>query len=197
MPAVKSKVFAPGMYVIDVEPMLPRNRNNKDVHLDYLKHPKESVATLREIVEEAKDEKILDCSLVSTCHYTKHSQELVKYVIGTCPTNFNKGDKQIASTLVTRKKRVTFMDQCETSTNNTLTHVKQQTLNKTNEPVIPSTGVKGATAASGSKPRSNTKKDTTFLAKSDMNKVEFHPRNNKSSVKRKNHVDSSISYKRT
>nr|GEU82047.1 hypothetical protein [Tanacetum cinerariifolium] len=58
-------------------------------------------------------------------------------------------------------------------------------------------GIKGATATSGSKPRSNTKKDRTFPAKSDIKKVEVHPRNNKSSVKRKNHVDSSISYKRT
>nr|GEW98956.1 putative ribonuclease H-like domain-containing protein [Tanacetum cinerariifolium] len=57
--------------------------------------------------------------------------------------------------------------------------------------------VNGATAANGSKPRSNTKKDWTFPAKSDMKKVEVHPRSNKSSAKRKNRVDSSISYKRT
>nr|GEW84904.1 integrase, catalytic region, zinc finger, CCHC-type, peptidase aspartic, catalytic [Tanacetum cinerariifolium] len=80
-------------------------------------------------------------------------------------------DKQIASTPVTKKKRVTFMDPCETSTHNNLTHVKKQTMNKTNEPVIPSTGVKGSTAASGSKHRSNTKKDRTLPAKIDMQKV--------------------------
>nr|GEV56387.1 reverse transcriptase domain-containing protein [Tanacetum cinerariifolium] len=107
------------------------------------------------------------------------SPELVEYVIGAFPNDFNKEDKQIASTPVTRKKRVTFMDPCESSTNDTLTHVKQQTMNKTIEPVIHSTGVKGATATSESKPRSNTKKDMTFLAKSDMKKVEVHPRNNK------------------
>ncbi|GKF78860.1 hypothetical protein Tco_0234428 [Tanacetum coccineum] len=54
-------------------------------------------------------------------------------------------------------------------------------------------GVKDATVDSGSKPRSNTKKDRTLPAKSDMKKVETHSRNNKSSVKQKNHVDSSIS----
>nr|GEX58714.1 retrotransposon protein, putative, unclassified [Tanacetum cinerariifolium] len=57
MPAVKSKVLAPGMYVIDVELISPRNRNNREVHLDYLKHLKESVATLREIINEAKSVK--------------------------------------------------------------------------------------------------------------------------------------------
>ncbi|GKF04585.1 hypothetical protein Tco_0035253, partial [Tanacetum coccineum] len=53
MPAVKLKVLAPRMYAINVEPIPPRNRNNREVHLDYLKHLKESVETLREIVREA------------------------------------------------------------------------------------------------------------------------------------------------
>nr|GEU71890.1 copia protein [Tanacetum cinerariifolium] len=114
VPAEKPKVLSPGMYAIDVEPIPPRNRNNREVHLDYFKHLKESVATLREIVEEARVEKPL-----------------------------------------------------------------------------------GATSASGSKPRSNTKKDRTLPAKSSIKKVEDHPRKNKSSVKQKNHVESSISYKRT
>ncbi|GJZ91101.1 hypothetical protein Tco_0663028 [Tanacetum coccineum] len=60
-------------YVIDVEPIPPRNRNNREVHLDYLKHLKESVETLREIVEEAKVERPLDRSLAFAFLYTKHS----------------------------------------------------------------------------------------------------------------------------
>nr|GEW78128.1 retrovirus-related Pol polyprotein from transposon TNT 1-94 [Tanacetum cinerariifolium] len=76
--------------------------------------------TLREIIEDAKVEKPFDSSLASACRYTKHSQELVEYVIGTCPNNFNKGDKETASTPITRKKRVTFMNPCETSTHNNL-----------------------------------------------------------------------------
>ncbi|GKC39483.1 retrovirus-related pol polyprotein from transposon TNT 1-94, partial [Tanacetum coccineum] len=40
------------------------------------------------------------------------------------------------------------------------------------KPKVLAPGVKGATAASGSKPRSNTKKDRTLPAKSDMKKVE-------------------------
>nr|GEU76425.1 retrovirus-related Pol polyprotein from transposon TNT 1-94 [Tanacetum cinerariifolium] len=180
-------------YAIDIEPIPPRIRNNRDV----LKHLKESVETLREIVEEAKVERPLDISLASACLYTKHSSGLLEYVIGTCLKDFNQRDKKHAATLVTRKKQVNFVDPFKTSTNNTLTHVKQQTMHQTNEPAIPSTGVNGATAASGSKPRSNTKKDMTLPAKSDMQKVEVHPRNIKSSVKQKNRVDSSISYTRT
>ncbi|GKB15655.1 retrovirus-related pol polyprotein from transposon TNT 1-94 [Tanacetum coccineum] len=75
----KPTVLTPGKYAIDVEPILPRNRNNREVHLDYLKHLKESVETLRERVEEAKVERPLDRSIVSACRYTKHSQELLEY----------------------------------------------------------------------------------------------------------------------
>nr|GEU60106.1 retrovirus-related Pol polyprotein from transposon TNT 1-94 [Tanacetum cinerariifolium] len=89
MDSVKPKFLALGMYAIDVEPIPPRCRNNKKVHLDYLKHLKESVATLREIVEEARVERPLDRSLASACLYTKHSQELLEYVVGTFPKDFN------------------------------------------------------------------------------------------------------------
>ncbi|GJX93235.1 hypothetical protein Tco_0347821 [Tanacetum coccineum] len=61
------KVSACDEYATDVEPILPRIRNNRKVHLDYLKHLKESVETLREIVEEAKVERPLDRSLASAC----------------------------------------------------------------------------------------------------------------------------------
>ncbi|GJY04005.1 hypothetical protein Tco_0369945 [Tanacetum coccineum] len=106
----KPKVLAPGRYLIDVEPIPPRLKNNREVHLDYIKHLKESVETLREIVEEAKVDRPLDTSLASACRYTKHSQELLEHVIGTCLKDFNPRDKQNASTTLLRKKRVTFVE---------------------------------------------------------------------------------------
>ncbi|GJS05051.1 hypothetical protein Tco_0321559 [Tanacetum coccineum] len=161
-------LLAPGIYAIDVEPIPPRNRNNREVHVDYLKHLKESIETLCEIVEEAKIEKPLDNALGNACFYTKRSQELLEYVTGTCPKEFNKRDK------------------------------KPQKDQKTNAPMIPSTGVISSTEASGSKPRRNTKNTRILQARSDnKKKVEDHPRNNKSNLKQKNRVDSSISSKRT
>nr|GFA48225.1 hypothetical protein [Tanacetum cinerariifolium] len=70
--------------------MFPSLRNNREVHLDYLKHLKESVETLRDIVEEARIEKPLDNVLESTCFYTTKNQELLEYVIGTCLKEFYK-----------------------------------------------------------------------------------------------------------
>ncbi|GJZ42126.1 hypothetical protein Tco_0589012 [Tanacetum coccineum] len=145
MPAEKPKVLSPGMYAIDVEPIPPRNRNNREVHLDYLKHLKESIETIREIVEEARIEKPLDNALGNACFYTMRSQELLEYV----------------------------------------------KVQKTNVPMIPSTGVNSFTEASGSKPRSNIKNNRILPAKSDnKKKIEAHSRNNKCKLKQKKRVDS-------
>ncbi|GJT87327.1 hypothetical protein Tco_1069044 [Tanacetum coccineum] len=98
MPAVKPIVLAPGMYTIDVESIPLRNRNNREVHLDNIKNFKESIETLLEIVEESRIEKPLDNALENACFYTKRSQELLEYVIGTCTKEFNKRDKKAATT---------------------------------------------------------------------------------------------------
>ncbi|GKA99830.1 retrovirus-related pol polyprotein from transposon TNT 1-94 [Tanacetum coccineum] len=192
----KPKVTAPGKYALDVEPIPPRNRNNREVHLVYLRHLKESVDTLREIVEEAKVKRPLDRSLAFACRYTKHSQELLEYVFGTCPKVFNQQDKKHATT--PRKKQVTFEDQIATSSSTTYKHVEPMHTQKSNVPVPPSTGVNSCTDASGSQPRSILKKHRIPPAKSDsLKKVEDHPRTIRSSLKTTNRVDSSISSKRT
>ncbi|GKD03528.1 hypothetical protein Tco_1178502 [Tanacetum coccineum] len=107
MESVKPRVLTPCRYAIDVEPIPLHNRNNREVHLHYPKHLKESVETLREIVKEAKVDRPLDRSIVSACRYTKHSQELLEYAIGTCPKAFNQRDKKHAPTPLIRKKQVT------------------------------------------------------------------------------------------
>ncbi|GJX80389.1 retrovirus-related pol polyprotein from transposon TNT 1-94 [Tanacetum coccineum] len=197
MKCVTMKFVKPKVLAHDVEPIPPDNRNNREVYFDYLKHLKESVGTLREIVEKARIKKPLDHALEYACLYTKRSQELLEYVIGTCPKEFSNRDKKVATTPLTRKNQVTFMETCETSNNNTQKHVEQQKVQTTNVPVIPSTGLNSSTKASGSKPRSNTKKNRILPAKSDNEKnIEDHSRNNKSSLKKANRVDFSISSKR-
>nr|GEZ61913.1 integrase, catalytic region, zinc finger, CCHC-type, peptidase aspartic, catalytic [Tanacetum cinerariifolium] len=92
MPCVTSDVATPKVsacdkYAIDVEPIPLRLRNNKEVHLDYLKHLKESVETLRDIIEEAKVVQIFLWYLDSGClkNMTEDRSRLrnfVKKIIG-------------------------------------------------------------------------------------------------------------------
>ncbi|GJU50337.1 hypothetical protein Tco_1219892 [Tanacetum coccineum] len=124
--SVKPKVLAPGMYAIDVKPIPHPLKNNRSAHLNYISHLKESVETVREIVEEARVVKPLDNALNYACQYTKLSQELLEYVIGTCPKSFNERDNKAPSTPVTRKKQVTFSDKPETSSSNTQKHEVHQ-----------------------------------------------------------------------
>ncbi|GJX50242.1 hypothetical protein Tco_0277087 [Tanacetum coccineum] len=188
------KVSAFEKYAIDVEPIPLRQRSNRNVHHGYLNSLKDTLDILREIVEEARSELPSDSNLDYACVYTKWSQELLANASAACPKAVNKRDKFIATTPVTKKKRVTFADPLETSGNNTPKHVKQQSVQPTNVPILPSTGVNTATIASRSKPRSNTKKDKTLPAKSvPKKKVEDHPRNNKSKLSKKNRVDSCTS----
>ncbi|GKE25043.1 hypothetical protein Tco_1436555 [Tanacetum coccineum] len=178
---VKPKVLAPGMYAIDVKPIPHPLKNNRSAHLNYISHLKESVETVREIVEEARVVKPLDSSLNYACQYTKLSQELLECVIGTCPKSFNERDNKAPSTPVTRKKQVTFSDAPGTSSSNTQKHEVHQKVQQTNVHVIHSTGVNTSTEASGSKPRGNTKKNRIPPAKKENKKeVEVRLRTNKS-----------------
>nr|GEW34757.1 integrase, catalytic region, zinc finger, CCHC-type, peptidase aspartic, catalytic [Tanacetum cinerariifolium] len=195
---VKPTVLAPDKYAIDVEPISSRLRNNREAHLDYLMHLKESVETIREIVEVAKVVRPLDSSIVSACRYTKHSQELLEYAIGTCPQDSHQRDKKHAHAPLIKKKQVTFTEQCNTSNSNTYKHVVKLNTQKTNVLVPPSTGVNRCTDASGSQPRNNTKKNKISLAKGvNKTKVEEYPRTNKSHLRTMNCVDSSSRSKST
>ncbi|GJX35019.1 retrovirus-related pol polyprotein from transposon TNT 1-94 [Tanacetum coccineum] len=130
--SVKPKVLAPGMYAIDVKPIPHPLKNNRSAHLNYISHLKESVETVREIVEEARVVKPLDNALNYACQYTKLSQELLEYVIGTCPKSFNERDNKAPSTPVNRKKQVTFNDKPGTSSSNTQKHEVHQKVQQTN-----------------------------------------------------------------
>ncbi|GJR56197.1 hypothetical protein Tco_1406718 [Tanacetum coccineum] len=117
--SVKTKVLAPGMYAIDVEPIPPRLKNNKSAHLDYINHPKESVELVREIVKEARIVKPLDSTLNSACQFTKRYQELLEYVVDTCPKNSPKEIARLLLSLTRKKASYFLLRQCNTSTNNT------------------------------------------------------------------------------
>nr|GEZ36159.1 integrase, catalytic region, zinc finger, CCHC-type, peptidase aspartic, catalytic [Tanacetum cinerariifolium] len=103
---VNPQVSARDTHAIDVEPIVLRLRNNKNAHLDYLRHLKESVEIIHDIVEEAKVVRPLDRSIVSAYRYTKHSQELLEYAIGTCPQGSQPQAKQLAHTPLIRKKQI-------------------------------------------------------------------------------------------
>nr|GEY05804.1 hypothetical protein [Tanacetum cinerariifolium] len=194
----KPRVLARGKYAIDVEPIVPRLRNNRDAHLDYLRHLKESVETICDIVEEAKVVRPLDRSIVSACRYTRHSQELLEYAVGTCPQGSQQRAKQIAYIPLIRKKQVTVAKPSNKLDSTTHRHVVTVKSQQTNVHVPPSIGVNSYPNASGSQPKSHVKPNRISPAKG-VNKlpVEDQPRTNKSHLRTSNRVDSGRCLKRT
>nr|GEV80089.1 hypothetical protein [Tanacetum cinerariifolium] len=174
-------------HAVDVELIVPRLRNNRDAHLDYLRHLKESVETIRDIVEEAKVVSPLDRSIASACRYTQYSQELLEYEIGTCPQGSQQQAKQLTHTPLIRKKQVTVPKPSDRQDSNKNKHVVTQKIQKTNVHVPHSTG-----------PKNNHKTNRISLAKG-ANKlpIEDLARTNKSHLRTLDHVDSSSRLKRT
>ncbi|GKB16903.1 hypothetical protein Tco_0850826 [Tanacetum coccineum] len=63
----KAKVIALGMFKLDLEPLAPKVLNNRDAHMDYIKHSREHADTLQEIVEHARALRPLDGDLDFAC----------------------------------------------------------------------------------------------------------------------------------
>ncbi|GJR70697.1 integrase, catalytic region, zinc finger, CCHC-type containing protein [Tanacetum coccineum] len=83
--ASNATTIAPGMYKLDLVTLAPKDKNNRETHIYYLKHTMEQAAILREIVEQAKSLNPLDSASYSACKYVKLIQELLGYVRDTCP----------------------------------------------------------------------------------------------------------------
>nr|GEX61882.1 hypothetical protein [Tanacetum cinerariifolium] len=147
---VQPSVLTRTKHAVDVELIVPRLRNNRDAHLDYLRHLKESVETISDIVEEAKVVRPLDRSIVSACRYTKHSQELLEYAIGTCPHGSQPRAKQLAYIPLIKKKQVIGAQPSNKLDSTTHPHVVTVTSQKPGVFVPPSSGVDSGPIASRS-----------------------------------------------
>ncbi|GJY78057.1 hypothetical protein Tco_0483858 [Tanacetum coccineum] len=102
--------IAPGMYKLDPVTLAPKDKNNRETHIYYLKHTMEQVAILREIVEQAKSLDPLDSASYSACKYIKLIQELLGYVRDTCPDIHKPSKKLVAVTPINKKKTVWFAE---------------------------------------------------------------------------------------
>ncbi|GJU53685.1 hypothetical protein Tco_1227399 [Tanacetum coccineum] len=161
-------VIAPGMYKLDLPPLSSTLRKNKEVHEDYLKVTKEHADTLYRIVEHARALEPFDNSL-----------------------DYAYSKKQVAAKTKNRNRRVTSEDNCDTSATKTQKQVESQSKQTTNKPLLPSTGAISSTSASGSKFKSNTRKNRITQAASSNQKnkkVEDHYRSVMSSSNKRNCV---------
>ncbi|GKB40025.1 hypothetical protein Tco_0884967, partial [Tanacetum coccineum] len=180
--------IAPGMFKIDPVILAPRDKNNRETHIYYLKHTMEQAAILREIVEQAKSLNPLDNASYTACKYVKLIQELLGYIRDTCPDILKPSDKLITVTPKNNVKKVRFFEPL-TSSNNTQ-HVESSKTSDSNIHVLSSTRVKCSTSTCRSQPTSNKRNDRILQPSSSniKNTVEAQPRK----VDKKNRVVETI-----
>ncbi|GKC19404.1 hypothetical protein Tco_1021554, partial [Tanacetum coccineum] len=121
LPVNNYNVTALRMYKLDLQPLSPKLRKNREVHVDYLKQTKEHANTLRDIVEQVRALQPLDSALDYACKFTTRIQELLVYVTATCPSSLNKSEKLVAVTPMNKSRKVKF---AEPRVNNS-THVSR------------------------------------------------------------------------
>ncbi|GJS40510.1 retrovirus-related pol polyprotein from transposon TNT 1-94 [Tanacetum coccineum] len=97
-----------GMYKIDPITLAPKDKNNRETHIYYLKHTMEQVAFLREMDEQAKSLNPLDNAYYSACTYFKLIQELLGYVRDTCPDIYKPSEKLVDVKPNNKKKIVRY-----------------------------------------------------------------------------------------
>ncbi|GJR18458.1 retrovirus-related pol polyprotein from transposon TNT 1-94 [Tanacetum coccineum] len=157
--------IAPGIYKLDTVTLAPKDKNNRQTHIYYLKHTMEQAAILREIVEQAKSLNHLDSA--SYCAF--------------------------AVTPINKKKTVRFAEPVISSSTSQKRLGSSQTKTKqtTNNSVSTSKGVSRSTKSSRSKSTDNTKNDRILQISSrtqKKNKVEDHSRIVKSCLNKPNCV---------
>ncbi|GJR92457.1 hypothetical protein Tco_0264631 [Tanacetum coccineum] len=170
-----SNVVASKVYKSNLQPLSPMVKHNRNAHVDYLKHIQENVVILCEIIKYARELRPLDSDLESACKFITRIQELLVYVSATCPSLKHVSKKLVVVTPINRDRKVRFAESSDTSKDKTQKQVQPQEKHTTNNSMSPSIRVSSSTEASGSKPRSNTKKDRikqTSSSNKKINKVE-------------------------
>ncbi|GKA48700.1 retrovirus-related pol polyprotein from transposon TNT 1-94 [Tanacetum coccineum] len=143
------------MFKLDLVPLPPRLLQNRDAHIDYLRHTQEQANTLREIVEQAKAKQPLD---------------------NTCPNAITPSTKKVAVSPINNVKKVRFAEPLTSSSN--IKQVESSNTSDSNTHVLYSTGVKYSTSNCGSKPLGNKRNDriSQTPSRNKKNKVEAQPR---------------------
>ncbi|GJR38539.1 integrase, catalytic region, zinc finger, CCHC-type containing protein [Tanacetum coccineum] len=145
---IKEKVFANAALKKELRKLKGKNLlNNREAHIDYLKHTKEHANILQDIVEQAKALEPLDSELDSACKHATRIQELLVYVNATCPSANKPSEKLFAVTPLNKNKKVRFAEP-DISSSNTKKQVDSRKTRDSNKPLLPSTGVISSTSAS-------------------------------------------------
>ncbi|GKB80788.1 hypothetical protein Tco_0947683, partial [Tanacetum coccineum] len=105
------------MFKLDIEPISPRLKNNRDAHEVYIEKTIEYSDNLRGFIKRARIQYPSEPLLESACMFIKHVQELLVYASQTCHNSPKPSEKLVAVTPVNKDKRVSFVEHVTSSNN--------------------------------------------------------------------------------
>ncbi|GJS85353.1 hypothetical protein Tco_0751894 [Tanacetum coccineum] len=117
-----------------------------------------SIANLRKHIECLKDKNRIEKDATPN-----KAKEVLVYITATCPSLTKPSKKLVTITPLNKNKKVRFAEPA-TSLRNTQKQVDSYKTQDSNQPVLPSTGMKNSTSASRSQPSGNTKKNRISLS---------------------------------
>ncbi|GJU48432.1 hypothetical protein Tco_1217987, partial [Tanacetum coccineum] len=97
--------IVPGMFKLDLDPLAPRLLQNRDAHIDYLKHTQEQADILRGIVKQAKAKQPLDNAIYFALpckETTPHSAETSKLELKV----YSQRPKQVKNVGSSKKAKI-------------------------------------------------------------------------------------------
>ncbi|GJR60570.1 retrovirus-related pol polyprotein from transposon TNT 1-94 [Tanacetum coccineum] len=130
-PMPQAIVIASRMFKLDLEPLAPKVLKSRDAHINYIKHSREHVDTLREIDENARALSPLDSNLDSACKYVQRIQEVLVYVTDTCPSLTKPSEKLVAVTPLNRNKKVRMKSSTSASRSQPSGNTKNNRISRT------------------------------------------------------------------
>ncbi|GKD88625.1 hypothetical protein Tco_1364132 [Tanacetum coccineum] len=93
-----------GIYKLNPVTLDPKDKNNREARIYYIKHTMEQAVILREIVEQAKSLDPLDSASDFAYKYVKLIQELLGYVRDICLDIHKPSEKLVVVTPINKKK---------------------------------------------------------------------------------------------
>nr|GEU98572.1 hypothetical protein [Tanacetum cinerariifolium] len=115
--------------LLDLVTLAPKDKNNRETHIYYLKHTMKQAAILTEIVEQAKSLNPLDSASYSACKYVKLIQELLRYVRDTCP-NIHKPSEKLVDVMPINKKKTVRSKSPDNTKNDWILQISSSTHKK-------------------------------------------------------------------
>nr|GEZ73561.1 hypothetical protein [Tanacetum cinerariifolium] len=108
-------VIALGMFKLDLVPLAPKLLNNRDAHIDYIKHSQKHADILQEIVKHARALRPLDSDLDSASKIVQRIQEVLVYIKDTCPSLTKPSKKLVNVTPLNKNKKVRIVEAATSS----------------------------------------------------------------------------------